>query len=77
MAYTGAERFKAQGLNDTLVYGTQSIASLGAGWLLFTVGWSKLVLIPVPLLLGLLVIIWKQKKPAWSCVFSTIPTLFR
>lgn len=50
--FTGPERFAAQGLNDTLVYGTQAIASLSAGWLLFTIGWSKLVLIPIPILLG-------------------------
>lgn len=50
--FTGPERFAAQGLNDTLVYGTQAIASLSAGWLLFTIGWSKLILIPIPILLG-------------------------
>ncbi len=55
LAFTGPERFMAQGLNDALVYGTQSIASLSAGWLLFTVGWSRLVWFPVPLLGALLV----------------------
>ena len=55
--YTGPERFTAQGLNDALVYGTQAIASLGAGWLLFTIGWSNLVLIPIPILIGVLLFI--------------------
>ncbi len=60
MAFTGPERFTAQGLNDTFVYGTQALASLGAGWLLFTIGWSNLVLLPVPFLLGLLFFVWKK-----------------
>lgn len=59
-AFTGPERFAAQGLNDTLVYGTQSLASLGAGWLLFTLGWSSLVLLPIPFLLGVLIFMKKK-----------------
>lgn len=60
-SFTGAERFTAQGLNDALVYGTQALASLAAGWLLFAVGWTTLVLIPLPLLIGLLGIVWWKK----------------
>lgn len=56
-SYSGPERFAAQGANDTLVYGTQSMASLAAGWLLFEFGWQTLVLIPVPFLLGLLIFV--------------------
>ena len=60
--YTGPERFAAQGLNDGLVYGTQSLASLAAGWLLFAYGWTTLVLIPLPLLIGLVGFVWMNSK---------------
>jgi MFS family permease len=56
-SYSGPDRFVAQGANDALVYGTQSVASLAAGWLLFELGWKTLVFIPVPLLLGLVVFV--------------------
>lgn len=59
--FSGPDRFAAQGLNDTLVYGIQSISSLAAGWLLFEVGWKNLVLLPVPLLLGLLGFVFIKK----------------
>lgn len=62
-SYVGEERFAAQGANDTLVYGTQACASLLAGWLLFQIGWKQLVLVPIPLLLGLLIFVMK-KMPA-------------
>ncbi len=61
LTYTGPERFAAQGLNDALVFGTQSIASLSAGWLLFTVGWKTLIMIPLPFLLGFLAFIWVKR----------------
>lgn len=53
-SYSGPERFVAQGMNDLFVFGTQSIASLSAGALLFSFGWQTLVLVPLPFLLGLL-----------------------
>jgi len=56
-SYSGADRFAAQGANDLLVYGVQSIASLAAGWLLFAIGWKNLVLMPLPFLLGLLILV--------------------
>ena len=61
-SFSGPDAFVAQGANDTLVYGTQSIASLAAGWLLFEVGWKTLVLIPVPLLLGLLFFVFGRER---------------
>lgn len=62
LSFHGSERFFAQGANDALVYGTQALASLAAGWLLFEVGWQKLLLLPVPLLLALLVFLWFQRQ---------------
>jgi MFS family permease len=51
LGFSGREKFTAQGLNDTLVFGAQTLASLAAGWLLFNVGWTTLVISTVPLLL--------------------------
>lgn len=39
-AFPGEERFRAQALNDVLVFGTQAAASLGAGLVLAYGGWT-------------------------------------
>lgn len=66
-SFSGPERFVAQGANDLFVYGTQSLASLAAGGLLFAFGWKVLVLIPLPFLVGLLIFMSRffgqAKKP--------------
>ncbi|MFG1497764.1 MFS transporter [Saccharospirillum sp. HFRX-1] len=57
--YVGKERFRVQAVNDFLVFGTQAIASLGAGWFLFQFGWNTLIWITVPLVGGLaLLALW-------------------
>jgi len=63
-SYRGAERFRVQALNDFIVFGTQAAASLGAGWLLFQLGWSPLLwaTLPAVLLLGVMTI-W-ARRPA-------------
>ncbi len=43
IAYRATERFKAQAINDFVVFGVQATASLGAGWLLFGFGWTVLI----------------------------------
>ena len=50
-SYKSSERFKVQALNEFLVFGAQAIASLGAGWVLFQMGWQNLLLITIPFLL--------------------------
>ncbi len=42
-AYNGGEKFKAQALNDFLVFSTQAMAAFAAGWLLFNLGWASLL----------------------------------
>lgn len=61
LSFSGPERFATQGVNDGLVYGTQSVASLAAGWALFQFGWQTLVLIPIPILLTLLIFVWLKR----------------
>lgn len=46
--YRTSERFKAQAANDFVVFGIQAVASLSAGWVLFTLGWDAMVWMTVP-----------------------------
>lgn len=41
--YRPGEKFKAQALNDFLVFTSQAIAAFSAGWLLFNWGWTNLL----------------------------------
>ena len=41
--YSPSEKFKAQALNDFLVFTSQAIAAFSAGWLLFNWGWLNLL----------------------------------
>ncbi len=49
--YSMAERFRAQAVNEFLVFGTSATASLLAGTVMHFFGWSVLMLIPVPILI--------------------------
>ncbi|MEZ5500833.1 MAG: MFS transporter [Steroidobacteraceae bacterium] len=48
--YTPAERFKAQGCNDLLVFGSQAAVSLLAGTTIEAWGWARLNLATLPIL---------------------------
>lgn len=49
--YTLEERFRAQAVNEFLVFGMSATASLLAGTVIYYFGWFLLVLIPIPILL--------------------------
>jgi MFS family permease len=49
-SYAPSERYRAQGLNDFVVFGTQAAASLAAGPAVMRLGWPSLNLMSVPLL---------------------------
>lgn len=49
-SYAPSERYRAQGLNDFVVFGTQAAASLAAGPAIMRLGWPSLNLASVPLL---------------------------
>lgn len=53
--YRARERVQAQTLNDFLVFGAQAMASLLAGLAVTTVGWERLNLATLPLLVAVLV----------------------
>jgi MFS family permease len=49
--YSMAERFRAQAVNEFLVFGTSATASLLAGTIMYFYGWETLMLIPMPILI--------------------------
>jgi MFS family permease len=49
--YTIEERFRAQAVNEFLVFGTSATASLLAGTVMYYYGWFRLMLIPIPILI--------------------------
>ncbi len=56
--YRAGESFKAQALNDFIVFGIQAACSLGAGWVLYAAGWDAMIKMTIPvsvLMLGLAV----------------------
>ena len=64
-SYSEGEKFKVQALNEFLVFGSQAIASISAGWVLFQLGWNNLLLINVPMLLLpiISILVWKYNRP--------------
>jgi len=49
-AYTPAERFKAQGLNDFILFGAQALTTFSAGTLISLSSWETLLLVNLPVL---------------------------
>jgi MFS family permease len=50
LSYKEEEKFKAQGFNDILVFSTQALASLSAGYILSMTSWKTMNLIAIPFL---------------------------
>lgn len=61
-AYTVDERFKVQALNELIVFGAQAVASLSAGWAVFTFGWENLLIMTIPIILIQFIVIWFWRK---------------
>ncbi len=49
--YSSEERFRVQGVNEFLIFGSSATASLLAGTVMHYFGWFTLMLIPIPVLL--------------------------
>ena len=47
--YKSQDRFKAQGINDFLIFGIQAISSLSAGWILNVGGWTGILTLALPI----------------------------
>jgi MFS family permease len=55
--YRPGEQYRAQALNDTVVFSTQAIASLSAGWAVSVMSWQALLLaclLPMALLVAVI-----------------------
>lgn len=50
-SHTDQERFKAQGFHDFFVFGSQAFASLSSGVVIYSFGWTALVLLALPFVL--------------------------
>ena len=62
ISYKHDERFKVQGLNDFLVFSTQAIGALAAGYMLYITNWEFINILCLPLLLFLLITTFYTKK---------------
>jgi len=62
ISYKKEDKFLAQGLNDFVVFSSQSIGALSAGILLFSTSWKILNLICLPLLILLLIFLASKKN---------------
>ena len=61
-AYAKGEQFRAQAMNDTVVFGTQAIASLSAGWALSLISWQQLLLLCLlPMTAMIIALLWHRK----------------
>jgi len=62
--YKPSERFKVQAVNDFVIFGTQAVASLSAGWFIFAMGWKVLLLINLPFIIFMFVVLyqWNLKE---------------
>jgi len=61
--YTPEERFRAQGLNEFLVFGSSAATSLLAGTIMYRFGWTQLMLIPIPALVFVAAaLVWVRRR---------------
>jgi MFS family permease len=56
--YRDEERFRVQGFNEFVVFGSQAVAALSSGWVLSTIGWQPLLLLCLPMVGVQLALLW-------------------
>ena len=61
-SYKKEDKFKAQGLNDFIVFSSQTLGSLSAGYLLYLTNWQNINLFCLPLLLLIIYTSYKANK---------------
>jgi MFS family permease len=71
--YRPAERFRAQAVNDFVVFGVTALASLSAGAALLPIGWNALNLLVVPFLLAVLIGIFLVRSKVFREDFGEEP----
>ena len=60
--YSLEERYRAQAVNEFLVFGTSAATSLLAGTMMHLVGWTPLMLVPLPILLAISVALFVVRR---------------
>jgi len=60
--YSLAERYRAQAVNEFLVFGVSATASLLAGTVMYYFGWTTLMLVPIPILVAITVALVVVRK---------------
>jgi MFS family permease len=60
--YSATEKFRAQAVNEFLVFGMSAIASLLAGTVMHYFGWSTLMLLPIPIIIFTVVALLVVRK---------------
>jgi len=60
--YSLAERFHAQAVNEFAVFGMSATASLLAGTVMFYFGWSTLMMVPIPILIGITIMLLRVRR---------------
>jgi hypothetical protein len=62
-AYQEGEQFKAQALNDSIIFSSQAFASLSAGWAISAVSWQALLLLcTLPMGMLLVLLLWQRRR---------------
>ena len=67
LAYTENEKYKVQSLNDFVISGSSAMASLSAGWFVFSYGWEVVLLSTIPILLFQLFLLFWWLNKEKSC----------
>ena len=64
LSYTSSEKYKVQGFNDLVMFSCQAIASLSAGWVITSFGWTAMLSMCLPLLAlsGLFIWFWQNNN---------------
>jgi lysylphosphatidylglycerol synthetase-like protein (DUF2156 family) len=63
LTHSDKDRFKAQAINDSMVFTLQAVAALSAGWAINLLSWQQLLigcLIPISIMLA--VLLWERGK---------------
>ena len=62
LTYKEEEKFRAQGINDLIVFSTMALASVSAGILLSLTSWRTMNLICLPFLVIIVLTIWRAGR---------------
>ena len=65
--YSIEERFRAQAVNELLVFGVAAIASMAAGTVMHYFGWFRLMFIPIPILIVICIALLVVRRDPMLC----------